>query len=166
MKDEILNHFNKTTDELIELLTPLTQEQLNKVPFENSWTAGQVGDHLCKSYDATGVLNGNVKATDRVPDEKLGEVNKLFLDFSIKMESPKEILPTNDDINKGNLLTSLKTRIASLREVIINKDLTKICLDYAIPGFGEFTRMEWIGFITVHTQRHIHQLKNISSNIN
>nr|WP_067062237.1 DinB family protein [Mucilaginibacter sp. L294] len=166
MKNEILNRFDKTTDELIELLTPLTQEQLNKIPFENNWTAGQVGDHLTKSYDAGAVLNGNVKAADREPDEKSAEVSKLFLDFTIKMESPKEILPTDDIIDKGNLLTSLKTRIASLREVIIDKDLTKLCLDFSIPGFGEFTRMEWIGFFIVHTQRHIHQLKNIISKVN
>jgi hypothetical protein len=104
MKDEILNRFDKTTDELIGLLTPLTQEQLNTVPFKNSWTAGQVGDHLIKSYDAAGVLNGNTKAADRDPDEKAAEVSKLFLDFTIKMKSPKEILPTNDTINKSNLL--------------------------------------------------------------
>ena len=165
MKEEILNRFDKTTGELIGLLTPLSQEQLNTVPFADSWTAGQVGDHLIRSYDAIGVLNGNAKATDRAPDEKLGEVNKLFLDFSIKMQSPKEILPTNDNLNKGDLLTSLKNRITPLREVIINKDLTEICLDYAIPGFGEFTRMEWIGFIIVHTQRHIHQLKNIIAKV-
>ncbi|MGY4535621.1 hypothetical protein ACVW0P_000015 [Mucilaginibacter sp. UYNi724] len=165
MKNEISNRFDKTTDELIDLLTPLTPEQLNTVPFENSWTAGQVGDHLIKSYDAAGVLNGHTKAADRAPDEKSAEVSKLFLDFTIKMESPKEILPTNDTINKGDLLTSLKTQIAPLREVIVNKDLTEICLDYAIPGFGEFTRMEWIGFFTVHTQRHIHQLKNIISKV-
>ncbi|RYU90296.1 DinB family protein [Mucilaginibacter terrigena] len=165
MKDEILNRFDKTTDELIELLAPLSDEQLNKVPFEDSWTAGQVGDHVTRSYDAGAVLNGNVKAADRAPDEKSAEVSKLFLDYTIKMESPKEILPTNDVINKDNLLASLKARIADLREVIINKDLTEICLDFAIPGFGEFTRMEWIGFFTVHTQRHIHQLKTIISKI-
>jgi hypothetical protein len=84
MKDEILNRFDKTTDELIGLLTPLTQEQLNKVPFENSWTAGQVGDHLCKSYDATGVLNGNIKATDRVPDEKAGRGKQAVFRFHYK----------------------------------------------------------------------------------
>jgi hypothetical protein len=165
MKEEILNRFDKTTGELIGLLTPLSQEQLNTVPFKDSWTAGQVGDHLIQSYDAAAVLNGNTKAADRDPDEKAAEVSKLFLDFTIKMKSPKEILPTNDTINKSDLLSSLKNRIAPLREVIVNKDLTEICLDFAIPGFGEFTRMEWIGFFIVHTQRHIHQLKNIISKI-
>ena len=166
MNTAILKTFDAVTQELLELLSPLSDTALNKIPFENSWTAGQLGDHLYKSYNVIGLLNGRVKDTERSPDQKLKEIRKQFLDFSIKMESPKAVLPTENPINKQELLKGLKDRIEQQREVIINKNLSKTCLDFEITGYGPFTRLEWIGFNTVHTQRHLHQLKNILVNLN
>lgn len=165
MNTEVLNKFDKTTGELLELLSSLTEEQLNIPPFENSWTAGKLGDHLYRSYNVMQILTGTVEDTDRAPDEKLPEIEKLFLDLSIKMDSPKEILPSTKPIKKDTLIDGLKERIASQRNIILTKDLSKICKDFEIPEYGPFTRLEWIGFNTVHTQRHVHQLKNIIQEI-
>lgn len=165
MNTSILNKFETTTDELVDLLSSLTEEQLNSLPFENSWTAGQVGDHLYRSYSVMEILNGNVESTDRKPDEKLPEIEKLFLDFSIQMESPKEILPSNESIGKEGLLGRLQERIELQKDIIRSKDLSKVCLDFEIPEYGPFTRLEWIGFNTVHTQRHVHQLRKIIQNL-
>jgi hypothetical protein len=44
-------------------------------------------------------------------------------------------------------------------------DLTSTCLEFELPGFGKFTRMEWGNFILYHSQRHIHQMKNIMRKI-
>lgn len=165
MKTEVLNKFDKTTGELLELLSSLTEEQLNIPPFENSWTAGQIGDHLYRSYSVMEILNGNVESAQRPPDQKLPEVRKLFLDFSIQIESPKEILPTNKHIEKDMLLDRLQERIELQKDIIRTKDMSKVCLDFEIPEYGPFTRLEWLGFNTVHTQRHVHQLKNIIQEI-
>lgn len=165
MKEEVLNNFDHVTNELLTLLSSLTEEELNKIPFENSWTAGQLGDHLFKSYAVVEILNGQVESTSRHPNEKLQDIKKLFFNFEIKMDSPKEILPTDEFIKKEVLLYGLKKRIKEQRNVILNKDLTKICTDFSIPEYGDFTRMEWIGFNTIHTQRHVQQLKNIISHL-
>ncbi len=165
MNTEILNEFTDATDELLHLLSSLTEAKLNTTPFENSWTAGQIGDHLYRSYSVMDILTGNVEDADRAPDEKLPEIQKLFLDFSIKMDSPKEILPTTKPINKVDLIEGLKKRISSQKEIILSEDLSKLCLDFEIPEYGPFTRLEWIGFNTVHTQRHLHQLKNVIQEI-
>ena len=100
MNPEVLNRFDFTTQELLALLSPLSDKELNKIPFKNSWTAGQLGDHLYKSYNVIAQLNENVKDTERPPDQKLEEMRNQFLDFTIKMESPKEVLPTEDSVNK------------------------------------------------------------------
>ncbi len=165
MNVEVLNNFDVTTQEVLELLSPLSDIELNSIPFKNSWTAGQLGDHLYKSYNVIVILCGAVEETERPPDQKLEEVRKQFLDFSIKMESPKEVLPTEEPIDKQELLDKLKRRIDQQRTVIINQELSKTCLDFCIPEYGPFTRLEWIGFNIVHTQRHIHQLKNILANL-
>lgn len=161
MNTELLNRFDSATGKLMQQLSSLNEEQLNAVPFEGSWTAGQLGNHLYKSYNVMDVLNGNVEETDRDPVAKLAEIEKTFKDFTIKMKSPEMVLPTTEHIEKERLLSSLKERIEPQREAIKTMDLTKTCLDAEIPGGGPFTRQEWLGFNTIHTERHNVQLGNI-----
>lgn len=161
MNTELLNRFDAATEKLTQQLSSLNEEQLNKVPFEGSWTAGQLGNHLYKSYNIIDVLNGNVEETHRDPAVKLIEIEKTFKDFTIKMKSPEMVVPTNKHIEKERLLSSLKERIEIQREAIKTMDLSKTCLDAEIPGCGPFTRREWLGFNTIHTERHNYQLANI-----
>lgn len=158
--------FNNTTNELIESLSGLNQEQLNKVPFEGSWTAGQVGHHLLKSYGIAAILQGNTKETDRPVNEKINGIRKHFSDHSIKMESPEFILPTKKWIEKDKLLNDLSAKINDVRQYLeTHDDFTKTCLDFELPGAGSLTQAEWIQFMSIHTQRHIRQLKNIVKHV-
>lgn len=163
MKDDVLKQWKETSSELIQLLRSVNQEQFNKTPFQGSWSAGQLGEHILKSYGAIEVLNGNTEKVDRPADEKVAGVKSLFLDFSIKMKSPEEILPSENPLNKESIINGLQEKIEAFNLVVENKDLTETCTDYAIPEYGPFTRLEWINFNIVHTQRHIHQLKRIIS---
>jgi hypothetical protein len=102
-----------------------------------------------------------VEETHRDPVAKLAEIEKTFKDFTIKMKSPDMVLPTTKHIEKERLLNSLIERIEQQREAIKTMDLSKTCLDAEIPGGGPFTRQEWLGFNTIHTERHNHQLAKI-----
>lgn len=155
------NSFDRTTGELLEVLSGLDQEQLNQVPFEGSWSAGQLGDHLWKSYAVAETLRGRVGPAGRPWDQKIPGVEKIFLDYSLKMESPEEILPSREPIEKEGLLAGLRQRISTLGIIIRDEDLSLVCLDFAIPQYGEFTRYEWVAFTTIHTQRHLNQLKDM-----
>ncbi|WP_423146605.1 DinB family protein [Rubrolithibacter danxiaensis] len=163
-KDNIKNlsaGFENTVKELIQVLSSFGQEEMNTVPFESSWTAGQVGEHLLKSYFVVETLNGKVQQTQRDPEEKVEKIKALFLNFDVKLNSPEFILPSNNTIEKQSLLSSLEKVLTQIGDVIKTKEPSETCLDYAIPQFGEFTRLEWINFVIVHTQRHIRQLKGI-----
>lgn len=154
--------FHQTTLNLLKLLISLSEEQLNLQP-KQGWSAAQVCEHILKSYASVETLNGSTSETLRPIDQKLDSVRSLFLDTSIKMDSPTEILPSTERISKKKLVNGLENRIAQIKEVIQNKDLSLTCVDFAIPEYGEFTRFEWIWFNIYHTQRHIFQLKNIVS---
>lgn len=140
--------FSKITDKLKQLLSGLSEEELNKIPFPGSWTAGQLGDHLLKSYKVGEILTGKTIDTERKPDEKLQGIRSLFLDFSIKMESPDFIIPSNDQISKVALLGSLRHSISNIIEIVNRPDfdITRTCLDFELPESGTLTRWEWIGF--------------------
>ncbi len=161
MITEISIEFEKASDELIQLISATNEDQFNEIPFEGSWSVAQVGDHLLKSYGIVNVLNGQGAETKRLQGKEIEKVKKIFLDFDAKYKSAEAILPTNERIEKEKLLNALQKRIGEIKEVIQTKDLTETCVGFPFKGIGELTRMEWLYVILYHTQRHIHQMKNI-----
>ncbi|GAB3662207.1 hypothetical protein GCM10028791_37130 [Echinicola sediminis] len=161
---EVFKEFREISNKLISLLSPLTTTQLNQCPFHGSWSAGQVGDHLYKSYGVVYALGGTIQKTKRIPDSKVWDIKNTFLDFSIKMESPVHISPETGSIKKEVLIQGLEERISKFL-TFQNKDLTEECLDFIIPEFGSFTRLEWIWFTIFHSYRHIYQLERIITKI-
>lgn len=155
--DEIQN----TRLNLVSVINNIKQEQFNVIPFEGSWTAAQVSEHILKAIGAD-FLYGNTKLTEREPNEKIEELGKLFLNFDIKMQSPAFILPSDTIQDKKNILNDLENSLNNLAKAAETLDLSATCTDFEMPGFGELTRLEWIWFYIFHTQRHTHQLKNIA----
>lgn len=165
-RKNILRELEDTGNTLLKTLSAFDQAKINKVPFEGSWTAGQIGDHLLKSYAVVETLNGEVKPTKRAVDLKVEELKSIFLNYNLKMQSPEFILPANSIINKEALISSLEHRISLLIKSVTTLDLSKTCVSFIIPELEEMTRTEWIYFVIYHTQRHIHQLKQIQKVLN
>ncbi|MEO6838369.1 MAG: DinB family protein [Ginsengibacter sp.] len=162
MENVIEIKLEKTSNELVQLISSTNEFQFNEIPFEGSWSVSQVGDHLLKSYGLVEVLNdGPVRKTERLPGKEIEQVKKIFLDFDAKYKSAEALLPTNEPIKKEELLSDLQKRISQIKELIQTKDLTETCIGIPFKGIGELTRMEWLHVILFHTQRHIHQIKNI-----
>ena len=161
MEKEIFDELKKTTDELVHLISSANEKELNEIPFDGSWSAAQVGEHLLKSYGIVEILKNPQTKTERLPGEKAELLKSVFLNFNQKAKSAAAILPSDDFINKENLLSSLKKRIAEIKEVVQTKDLSEICESIAPPVFETMTKLEWLHLILYHTQRHNHQIKNI-----
>lgn len=166
MKNVIGAEIEKTTDELIKLISSSNEEQFNEIPLEGSWTIAQVAEHLLKSYGLIEALNfGPARHTERLPEKEAEQIKKIFLDFNAKYKSAETLLPSDEPIEKEKLLSDLQKRISQIKEVIQTKDLTETCIGLPFKGIGELTRMEWLHVILFHTQRHIHQIKNISKSL-
>src|SRR5689334_12497941 len=88
-------NFDETTGEFLELVRSFTEEELNTVPYKNSWTAAQVAEHVTRS-NITIIQSMQIdgKKSTRELDERVPELKATFLDFSIKLNSPDFILPT------------------------------------------------------------------------
>ncbi|TZF84475.1 DinB family protein [Pedobacter sp. BS3] len=162
----LMGSIQSTFNELYLILSQFDEDELNRTPFEGSWTAGQVTDHIIKAVKGVPALcDGSTQEANRQPDAKVEDIKALFLDFTIRMQSPEFILPTEDSYTKDDLYASLKRIENNLTTMIQTQDLTRLCLDSELPGFGLLTRYEWIYFGIIHTQRHIQQLKNILSKL-
>lgn len=150
----------KTYTDLAEAIAAIPADEINIVPFENSWTAAQVTEHVLKAVGVE-VLYGKTQETNRDPGEKIEPVADLFLNLDIKMQSPDFIYPSDKKYEKQQLLDLVNDKFTKLTEAVNTLDLSLTCLDFEVPTLGLFTRVEFVWFYIVHTRRHIFQLQKI-----
>jgi len=162
----LLAVFEDTASNLLSTIALFNEQQINIVPPHGGWTAGQIAEHDFKSaLQLVPVLTGADKPAERDPAEKVKMIKDLFLDFEAKFKSAPNILPSDGPHNKSELIELLQTVIIQVREIINSKDLYAISTDLVVPFFGELTRLEWLYLICYHTQKHIHQLKNVGQSL-
>jgi hypothetical protein len=147
---------------MIKTLSLFSEEEINVIPFEGSWTPGQVAQHIILSDSGfVDLISGPVEDTNRQPDQNVATLESIFLNFDIKMKSPDFILPPAIDYKKEELLYNLEAIRTKLNQFDQTSDMTKTCTGMELPVMGYLTRLEATTFMIVHTKRHIHQLGNI-----
>jgi len=157
--EELLASLDSTTSELLELISSFSETQINEIPSAGSWTAAQVAEHVTKSnIGIIKSLKKDGKPPGRAPDAGVEQLKRTFLDFDKKLQSPEFILPTQDIYQKKLVIDNLGISIAQLRE---SGDEVSLFEMISHPIFGEITKLELLHFVVYHTQRHIHQLRNI-----
>ena len=159
MKKDIVEQLGETTNEMLQLVSSFNEEEMNSMPFKDSWTAAQVAEHVTKS-NASMIrsLSEEGKTSSRNIDEGVPKLKEIFLDFTSKLQSPKFILPTRDTYSKEIVVADLKNSIEQIKKLSNTINLSEI-VNHRV--FGEITKFEILHFVVYHTQRHIYQLKNI-----
>src|SRR5579859_2252379 len=97
MKNDLSAEIAATKEALLTVLNKYDENTINIVPFEGSWSGGQVAEHILKS--ASGILaalEGATKPADRDPEQNVGQLRGIFLNFGIKMKSPGFIIPSGE----------------------------------------------------------------------
>src|SRR5258706_1280390 len=158
-RGELFKSLDETEDELVRLVSSFNERQINMIPYTGSWTAAQVTEHITRSnLGIIRSLKTQGHPVERDIDAGATGLRETFLNFETKLQSPKFILPTRDIYNKETILGELKQSIDELKEIGHTVNLSE-AIDH--PIFGEITKLELHYFVTYHTQRHIHQLRNI-----
>jgi len=160
--EKVRREADETLSALEQVFTGFDAPLINRVPFEGSWTAGQLAEHLLMANGGfLQVINGPVTETDKPADLMVGQIKTDFLNFNVKFESPKEIRPEEKVYDKSLQLERLRQIRKGISDSIAGLDLTKTCTSFELPVYGYLTRLEAVYFVIYHTQRHLHQLKNI-----
>jgi DinB superfamily len=162
MSQEIIPQLENALEQTISLLGSLSEEQLNTVPFEGSWTAAQVGRHLFKSETGTdNLLKTTTQVPDRDPAAGVQKFADIFLNFESKMKSPDYIVPEDKKYDKGRLVASLEevkdTIIPAAKSTNLNETAP---LPEGHPFAGS-TKLEIMHFMAYHTIRHNRQIEKI-----
>jgi len=152
-------------NQFMAALDRFTEQQINVVPFEGSWTPGQVTHHIIRATKR--VPDTHTQHTDRAMDAKVSGIESVFLDFSVRFTSPDFILPDRTKaFDKQNLLERLTAIRLRHMEDIARVDLSEVCIDFELPGIGYLTRYEWYRFIAAHCRRHTFQLERMLAAVN
>lgn len=163
---EIAAGLKTAADEFVQLFSSFIPEQINTVPFEGSWTAGQVVQHVNKvNKGMLRLIQGTVKPTERQPDANLELMKNQFSNPAFKMTASGPVIPENISYDKEHLIQSFQNTKAQIIKAVKTADLSETCTTFPFPVYGELTRLEAAWFILLHTQRHMHQLKNIAQKL-
>jgi len=156
---ELFDSLDAIASEVVALVSEFSETQINRIPFRGSWTAAQVAEHITRSnIGIERSLREEGTPTYRDPLENVAKLKEQFLNFDVKLQSPNFILPTRDIYQKEIVIADLKRSIEKLRET---SDVLNLAETISHPIFGEITRFELLHFVVYHTQRHIHQLRDI-----
>jgi hypothetical protein len=157
-----VSQLESTAAELRKALNVFTPAELQLVPFEGSWSAAQVAEHVLKSASGVPVvLSGNSRPAERDPEEMVSQIRSIFLDMNTKMKSPEFILPSGNPPSKVELLQKLDKVFAKIEGTASKISLPDLFTDFPFPQMGYLTGYEWLCFISCHTQRHSIQIRNI-----
>jgi hypothetical protein len=164
VNEQLRTEVGDTFQDLINTISAFKEEQFNLVPVGGGWTPGQIAEHLVKCTSA--IPDEHTQTTYRPYDEKVAPVGDLFLNFSIKMQSPDFALPGNPPHDKRMILETFVEIKDRLEDTVRMTDLEATCTDFELPTFGALTRYEWLKFFIFHTRRHTRQLRNILISVN
>lgn len=158
-KTDLFTAIDEEVSQLAALVSPLDENIFNTVPYTDSWTAGQLLQHVTLSTNAMAkAMSSESKSPERDAGERIPELKKIFLDFSKKMKSPEFIVPEEGPHEKQAMIEALNRSFEQLK-----KNTTHAILTDLVEGLplGPITKLEILHFVLYHTQRHLHQMKKI-----
>ena len=142
-----------------ELFSSVSEEQLNTIPFRDSWTPAQVAQHVFKSEAGMlQALHASAHEADRDAYAGVPNIKRIFLDFTTKLNSPEMVVPEQKEYNKKELLQKLTDVAAMLTNAIPGVNQKELVT--GLPT-GDITKGEIIHFLLYHTRRHTYQLEHV-----
>ncbi|NIM10550.1 MAG: hypothetical protein GTO45_01020 [Candidatus Aminicenantes bacterium] len=165
-KSKVIEDIKKSTDELVDYLADFPTESFNIKPGPNSWSASGTAEHLVLLETLVNqILKGKTRTTDRNPEDKIERIKSTFLNVDKKLTAGSPILPGEKPKEKEEVIKEIKSCQQALVDIINANHLELTCLGFNHGLFGELTRIEWVYFNIYHSQRHLHQLKNIKKQV-
>jgi hypothetical protein len=141
---ELSTEIRTTMSEFEELITSFSEEEINQVPYADSWTAGQLAHHVLMSQEGIiKALNGRTAEAGRQPDQFVETLRNIFLDYSKKLKSPEFINPGAGPYDKAAILERIRQANKGINDAVENLDLDQLCVSFELPNLGKMTRLAW-----------------------
>jgi uncharacterized damage-inducible protein DinB len=163
--EEYLEHNKTVRAELLESVSGLTDEQLNKEVEEGRWTIMQVLEHLfLMERSITKAIQGTLEKGEVHPVG--AKPIHLSVDRSTKVDAPLFVDPSKEFITLDDMKEKLSKSRNGLLQVVENttkQDLAQ--KSYPHPLFGLVSLEQWVPFIGYHEKRHLAQIEELKAKL-
>lgn len=159
---EIYQKLKETRDDLLGVINGLSKEQLNKQKDSNSWSIGQVCQHLIKTEElyVVAIKRGLKSQEDSLLENKPLE---FLLDRSKRLIAPDIAKPTDEILEYQEIVARLSNSREKLYEILNSVEDPSVLSrrHFTHPVFKEMLLIEWVQSVYLHEQRHIKQINEI-----
>jgi DNA-binding phage protein len=156
---KILADISAAVAALNEIINNQDEAFINRFAFEDSWSMAQVMEHInLSTASIIKALKMQAAPANRHIAERKNDLESTFMNFGVKLHAPAFIVPDCTWYEKPALLHHFNYQFKILRELAVETDLSGL-IKHDI--FGDITKLELLYFVSFHTQRHLHQVKNI-----
>ena len=164
--ETLLSQLDANTDQLIVQVLHFKPELFDQQPPDGSWSAAQLTEHIyVLDRLIYNILTGETEPATRAADEKVNTIQAVLTNRSRTISAPDPIVPLGKVKEQQLLITKIIAARKDIHQFIQTSDLSAICLGFIHKGFGPMTRLEWIEFLIVHSQRHFHQYQRIANTL-
>ncbi|TLS37116.1 DinB family protein [Pseudalkalibacillus caeni] len=152
-------------EELLQYVSDLSDDQLNKKEDENSWSIIQVLEHL---YLLEQVITKSI-SKELASEESVAVEDKpihLSVNRTKKVSAPPYVTPSDKYQTLAEIKAKLAESRAALNRVVDEADEEQLeQKSMPHPAFGALSLKQWIPFIGLHEKRHLEQIKEIKEKI-
>lgn len=161
--NELNQKLKETRDELLGILTGLSEEQLSKRKEPNSWNISQVCQHLSKTEELYAIaLKKGLQSEEDSFIERTPQWDFL-IDRSNKIEAPDIAKPGDEIFEVKEIIEQLTHSRERLSEVLNRVEDPSLLSrrHFVHPVFKEMLLIEWVRSLYLHEQRHLKQIIEI-----
>lgn len=157
-----------TAAEMEALLSSFEGDDWSWKPAPESWSAGEVAEHLMLSEEL--IFSTVQETVDGEPNPdwqtasagKLERIRQFMPDRSQKVTAPSEVTPTGDYTREQILESFAEARAETLRFARETElPLKTHTRTHPAPFFGELNAHQWLVFLGEHNRRHNQQIAEI-----
>ena len=162
-----IKHLTETRDHMSKVLKGLTEEQLNFLPEEDTWSIAQCVEHLAISENAFGGLIQKTVASGANPtlkDSLKFKDNQLMGIITDRTNKVKTREPFEPSGKFGSHKATVKSFIDKRNEHIAYIESTEDDLRNRFSNdlpFGTVDGVQLIIFMAGHTERHVKQMEEV-----
>ncbi|SIT79639.1 DinB family protein [Edaphobacillus lindanitolerans] len=147
--------------ELLQAVSGLSDEELNRKPENGGWSIKQILEHLSLMEGTVAktiklqAKNGETVKTEERPIE--ASVNR-----DVKVDAPEFVIPSEDFATKNELEQRLAASRSILQRAVESTDERSLeTKAFPHPVFGMMKLKQWIPFVGFHEKRHIEQIREV-----
>ncbi|MDF2787312.1 MAG: hypothetical protein K0S80_410 [Neobacillus sp.] len=162
----VVENLTETRNRLLNEISGLSDELLNKKLDADTWSVAQVCHHLylTESVFTQAIIYGLNKVNGQKAEPKPVQ---LAVDRTHKVKAPDIVAPGDDLLDSGQiieLLNNSRNKFLEFYNQLVDKSILAE-KSAKHPLFGYTPLDQWVDLIYLHEERHIEQIREIKSSL-